>query len=66
MDPSGRGQRSGLVRWAEPMVAAWITGRITGELDHWSQRKSRLVPVTFAQELHNPNRAGAMINVTSQ
>ena len=34
-------------------------------MDHGSQSKSRLASVTFAQELPCLNRAGSMLNITS-
>ena len=54
MDPSGRGQLSGLVRWA------WLMK------DHESQPNSRLASVSFARELLCLNRAGLMLNITGQ
>ena len=35
-------------------------------MDHGSQPKSRLASVTFARELLCLNRAGSMLNITSQ
>ena len=54
MQPSGRGQRSGLVRRSGLMNLLRIAV------------KSRLAAVTFARELYCLNRAGAMLNITSQ
>ena len=35
-------------------------------MDHGSQPKLRLAAITFVRELHCLNRAGAMLNITSQ
>ena len=53
-DPSGRGQRSSLLRWA-----GW-------SMDHGSQPKSRLASVAFTRELLCLNRVGSMLHITKQ
>ena len=54
MGPSGRGQRSDLVRWVGVMNGCG------------SQPRSRLAAVTFARELNRLNRAAARLNIKSQ
>ena len=65
--PSWR-KKTPLVLWTPPAEArapAYEGGR-GWWMDHGSQPKSRMVALTFTRELLCLNRAGAMLNITSQ